>query len=88
MFHTAQNHNFDRFVATLADQRKIRDENLAAWRARATDLWKEDRSRSKTRVADIIHRELRDSKSPRQAEVRTIRAAIADLHPYKGKLAK
>ena len=37
---------------------------------------------------NIIHCELRDSKSPRQAEVRTIRAAIADLHPYKGKLAK
>jgi hypothetical protein len=78
----------DAAKGSRARAQKNRNEKLAAWRARATDLWKEDRSRSRTRVADIIHRELRDSKSPRQAKVRTIRAAIADLHPYKGKLAK
>ena len=67
-------------------RQKVFNERRAAWRARATELWKEDRSRTGTKVADIIHRELRDAKSPHEAPLKTIRAAIADLHPYKGKL--
>src|SRR5262245_27273815 len=39
-------------------------------------------------AADTIHCELRYSKSARQAEVGTIRAAIADSHPDKRKPAK
>jgi hypothetical protein len=69
-------------VAASARQ-KIFNERHTAWRDRARALWTEDRRRSSSRVADIIHRELRDAKSPHEATSRTIRAAIADLHPYK-----
>jgi len=70
----------------LAAARRVINGRHAAWRARATELWKADRSLTSTKVADIIHRELRDAKSPHEAPLKTIRAAIADLHPYKGKL--